>query len=95
MSDSTDTYLGKVLMLIPSDLGDDIVGDKVLPKLQNIIQYDMLDREVRQIDGIVNSQGNHGRVVISKDGRYSQVESLAGKIVSDNLESAQIPITDG
>ena len=63
-------------MLVLLHFGDDIVCNEVLAHFQGVIELDVLDREVNEIDGVVDGQGYNGRVFIREDGRDTEVERL-------------------
>ena len=69
--------LGEVLVLVLLDLADHVVGDEVGAHLHGIVEDDVLDREVDQVHGVVDGQGDDSSVVIGEDSRDTQVESLA------------------
>jgi len=72
---STDE-LGEILVLVLLDLGNDMVGDEVGAHLHGVVEDDVLDLEVDQVDSVVDGQGHHSRVVISENGRDTQIERL-------------------
>lgn len=74
--ETSSDELDKVLMLISLDLGDDVVGDEVLALTHVLIERDVLDGEVVEVDGVMDSEGNDGSVVIGEDGRDTEVEGL-------------------
>jgi hypothetical protein len=74
--ETSSNELDKVLMLISLDLGNDVVGDEVLALTHVLIERDVLDGEVVEVDGVMDSEGNDSSVVIGEDGRDTEVEGL-------------------
>lgn len=68
--------LGKVLVLISGDLGDDVFGNEVVAHLHCIVECDVLDGEVQEIDSIMNSQGYSSGMVIGEDSSNANVEGV-------------------
>lgn len=74
--ETSSDELDKVLMLISLDLGNDVVGDKVLTLTHVLIERDVLDGEIIEVDGVMDCEGNNGSVVIGEDGRDTEVQGL-------------------
>lgn len=68
--------LAEVLMLVILDLGDDVVGDRVVAKFHDIVKDNVLDREVDQVSRIMDGQGDDGSVILGEDGRDAKVVRL-------------------
>lgn len=69
-------------MLVLLDFGDDIVRNEILAHFQGVIELNVLDREVNQVDGVVDGQSHNGRMVIREDGRNTEVKRLLGHPMS-------------
>ena len=68
--------LDKVVMLVSLDLSDDVIRNEILSLTHLLIERDVLDREVIEIDSVVNGKRNNGSMVIGEDGRDTEVQGL-------------------
>lgn len=87
--------LGEVLMLVLLNLGDDIVGNEVFAHAHSIVENNALDREVNEVDGVVDGQGDDSGVVIGEDGRDTQIERLHTVKLAVHLESRRVAVDWG
>lgn len=80
--ETSSNELDKVLMLISLNLVDDVISNEILALTHILVEGDMLDGEIIEIDGVVDSKCNHGGMVIGENGRDSKVQSLRLSYVS-------------
>jgi hypothetical protein len=80
--ETSSNELDKVLMLISLNLIDDVIGNEILALAHILIEGDVLDGEIIEIDGVVDSKRNHGGMVVGENGRDSQIQSLRLSCVS-------------
>lgn len=80
--ETSSNELDEVLMLISLNLVDDVISNEILALTHILIEGDVLDGEIIEIDGVVDSKCNHGGMVIGENGRDSKVQSLRLSCVS-------------
>lgn len=72
-------------MLIFGEGVDDEVGNLVLLRVGSVVESDMLDREVDQVDRVVDSNGDGGLVVASEEGTNTSEKRLLPRILESAL----------
>jgi hypothetical protein len=79
---SADEF-GEVLILVSLDLVDHKVGDQVLALLDGVVERDVLDKEVDQVDRVMDGQGYDSGVIVGEDSGNTDVKCLRDGVLAE------------